>query len=400
MQGDRQRLQVSSTVRLLLVAGAVMAAGTAMWQLARVDADVGSPTGPYRLVALNESLPGDAASASRAAIAVLRDRPVEGAAFRWRGAAADAAGDEPAASAFYSTALRLDPRDTRARTWLLERCLKRGAMVQAARHLDALLRTSPEAGRPQLLAVMASTDDLVLRRELVALLAANPPWRDLLTTVLASGSDPVRAEALLAALSSHGLRPAELSTYASLLESRGRPGQARAAWSRVLSRSQKAFDGMLFDPGFELGPGPEPYGWRYASSPQVVVGLDAAHAAQGRSSLLLVLPDRAVEFSGVSQRLTLPPGRYVLQVQADIALEGSGWPFAWLVTCGNGEQRLGYLVLPKHTSGWQLFSLTFEVESRCATQVLSLVHEGRNLAERTLSGQLAVDAMTLHQVPG
>lgn len=402
MQGDRQRLQAGSALRLFLLVVVVSSAIAAMWQLARVDAGLGPALGPDRLVAQYQPSPGDATSAKRAAIAVLRDRPMEGAAFRWLGAAADAQGDDVRANGFYATALRLDPRDIGARAWLLRRCLARGDMARAANHLDALMRTSPEAGRPQLQAVIAGTGDNRLRAALVGVLAQDPPWRDLFPGALAADRDPVRAEALLAALSSRGLRPAELSLRASLLQTTGRPAQARAAWSAGLSGVQKPFDGSIFDAGFELGPGPEPYGWRYVSSPEVLVGLDPSHAAQGRSSLLLVLPGRAVQFSGVSQQLTLPPGRYVLQVQADIALEGSGRPFAWLLACGNdeGDQRLGHLALPKRTSGWQLFSLAFEVQSSCPTQSLKLVHEGRNLAERTLSGQIAIDAMRLRRVPG
>lgn len=400
MQGDSQPLQAGSALRLLLLVFLVTAASAAMWKLARIDAGVGPAAGPDRIVARYDSRAGDAASARQAAFAVLHDRPMEGAAFRWLAAAADAAGDDARASALYAAALRLKPRDIGARAWLLERCLDRGDMLQAADHLDALLRTSPDAGRPQLQMVMARTSDRQLRAALVGVLAEDPPWRDLLPSVLASDSEPARAEALLGDLSSRGLRTAELSLRASLLQSMGRPGQARATWSRGLSREQKQFDGRIFDAGFELGPGPEPYGWRFETSPEVLVGLDASHAAQGRSSLLLILPDRAVQFSGVSQQLTLPPGRYVLQVQADIALVGSGRPFAWLLTCGNGEQRLAHLALPKRTAGWQLFSLAFEVEGGCPTQTLKLVHEGRNLAERTLSGQIAIDAMTLRRVPG
>ncbi|MBC7656193.1 MAG: hypothetical protein H7147_03345 [Frankiaceae bacterium] len=385
-------------MRLLLVVVVVTSVGTTLWKLTRVDAGLGPPTGPDRLIAQYESAPGDTASARRFSIAVLQDRPVEAAAFRWRGAAADAAGDPAGATGFYSVALRLDPRDIRARAWLLDRSLQRGEMSQAANHLDALLRIAPEAGLPTLQAIIARSGDRRLRDALARVLAKDPPWRDLLTSAMASGGDPARSEAMLAALSSHGLRPAELSARASLLASMGRPAQARAVWSSGLSPAQKPFDGPVFDPGFELGPGPEPFGWRFSSSPEVVVGIDASHAAQGRSSLLLVLQNRAVQFSGVSQQLTLPPGRYVLQVQADIALEGSGRAFAWLLTCGSGEKRMGYLALPKRTSGWQLFSLVFDVQERCPMQMLKLVHEGRNLAERTLSGQLALDAVALTRV--
>lgn len=401
-QGDRQRLQAGSALRLLLLVVVVTAAIAAMWQLARADAGLGPAFGPDRLIAQYESLPVGTASAKHAAVAVLRDRPMEGAAFRWLGAAADAEGDGQRAAGFYAAALRNDPRDIKARAWLLARCLDRGEMVQAVDHLDALMRTSPDAGQAQLQAVMARTGDRRLRTALVGVLAQDPPWRDLFPGALAADDEPARAEALLAALSSRGLRPAEVSLRASLLQTTGRPAQARAAWSAGLSLAQKSFDGSIFDPGFELGPGPEPFGWRYSSSPEVLVGLDPSRAAQGRSSLLLVLPGRAVQFSGVSQQLALPPGRYVLQVQADIALEGSGRPFAWLLACGEaeGDSQLGHLALPRRTAGWQVFSLAFEVPASCPMQSLKLVHEGRNLAERTLSGQIAFDAMSLRRVPG
>lgn len=382
-------IDLQKIFRMVLTVAVVTVASTATWRLARVDwgldhhdrlGDEGAPPNVSR---------------SRE---FLGDRPLDAAAFRALGDISATAGDKEVAVGFYLTAARREPRDPLVRVKLINHYLAAGDVDAAVHHLDALLRISPGAGAPVLRRVLGSIDNAALRHALASRLALEPPWRELLPSVLTTTADPASAEQLLALLSkSSPLRPPEVALRASLLEQMGLAKDARFVWGTALPTELQPLDGLVFDGGFEFGEGPEPYGWRLRSPVGAAVGLDTSHRAQGRSSLLLLFDGRAVEFSGVSQDIVLTPGRYRLTLLADLALTGSNRPFAWTVVCRTTNVQAARLELPYRTPGWKRFSALFDVPPSCPTQRLSLVHEGRNFAERRLSGRMAFDAIDLQE---
>jgi hypothetical protein len=395
---DRQRPPSGRIARALLIALALSAAAAATWQVARVDA--AAPDGNLAAAQTDAPPPGIAGLGPVPAPgAILRDRPMAGSPFRLLGADADQRGDAVRAARFYAIAARRDPRDVAARRWLFEHALANGDLARAVDHLDAVLRIAPDSGQPLLERLLRRLPEPRVRQALVRRLLLDPPWRPMLPDLLAAHGEAASTEALLAALAVAPLRPPELALRVSGLEAMGQPGAARAAWSAGLDARARAVDGRIFDAGFELGEGPEPYGWRLPSSAEVLVGLDDTHAAQGRSSLALVLTGRSVQFPGVSQELTLAAGSYRLQMQADVALLGSGRPFAWTIACRDGQAEFGRVALPLRTDGWQTLAWEFVVPPGCPLQTLRLVHEGRNLAERLLTGRLAIDALALARSP-
>ena len=348
------------------------------WRLAGVDGLPGVPTKPV----------------TRADVGVLLSRPAEGAAFRQLADDADARGRQLPAHRLYAIAVRRNPRDVPAQLRMVDVELARQDAQSAMRHLDAALRVDPDRSEPRLLEFLRSLADPAILRALASRLATDPPWRADLPRLL-SDIDPVSAQALLSALSVRPLPPAELALRASLLESLGDPRQARAAWSAGLPAAARPFDGPIFDGGFEYGAGPEPYGWRLPTSPETLIGLETSHVAQGHSALSVLLQGRAVAMPDVSQRLALSPGNYVLVLQADSSLAGSGLGFAWTVSCDDPVSELGQIDLPRHTRGWQRFSTAFVVPPQCPRQSLRLVQPGHTVSERSLAGRLGVDAMQI-----
>jgi tetratricopeptide (TPR) repeat protein len=336
---------------------------------------------------------------ARNAREILRARPADGAAFRALAGEARARGDAARAQRLYAIAVRRNPRDLEARLALADAALARRDLPSAMRHLDAALRVAPDAAEPRMQAVLDTLPDPAVRAALAARLAADPPWRDRLPTWLWH-ADPAAALALLDALAVRPLPAEELAQRMSLLESLGRARDARAAWSAALPAATRRLDGPLFDGGFESGEGPPPYGWRLPSAPEALVGLETAHVAQGHSALSVLVHGRAVILPDVAQRLVLAPGHYRLLLQADSALAGDGRGFAWVLACNAPELELARVVLPRQTRGWRPFAADFTVPAPCPTQTLRLVHEGRNLAERAVSGRLGVDAMQILPGPG
>ncbi|CAN5214595.1 hypothetical protein BH11PSE14_BH11PSE14_02820 [soil metagenome] len=329
----------------------------------------------------------------------LRASPVDGSAFRVLGVAAQAEGDHSSAMRLYGIAMRRNPRDARTRLWLADAALARGEIDSAMRNLDAALRVDPDRSEPMLRRVLRSLANPAIRKALGARLVDEPAWRDRLPALLV-GADPGVAQQLLAELSVRPLRPAELESRISLLETLGRPTEARAAWSAALPASARLLDGRVFDGGFESGEGPEPYGWRLPSSPEVLVGLEASSVAQGRSALWVLVQGREIVLPDVSQRLVLAAGSYSLSVQANGMLTGSGRGFAWELSCRDDSLQLAKLALPKQSAGWQSFAVQLTVPPDCPMQILRLVHEGRNLSERSLTGRLGIDAIKILPEPG
>lgn len=373
-------------LRIVLALAAMCASAAVSWQVVRVD------RGHSGCIA---AAPASDAPALAARRRCLLQRPLDGETFRELGDHASANGDD-AADGFYAIAVRREPRDPRTRAALVRRNLAAGDYDATVEHLDALLRIAPSQAEPTLRLALAAPGTPPLLEALADRVADDPPWRGVLTAALATG-DPAVAEALLARLAARAsLTAPEVSLRATLLERLGRPFQARRIWSRGLPPALARLDGDLFDGGFEHGEGPTPYGWRLRIPGAWGIGLDAEDRVEGSTSLGLLLDGRVLDVLDVAQDLVLPPGNYLLELQANLDLESGGRGFAWLVACrGVVDDAPARLGLPQRTGGWKRFTLAFPVSAACPLQRLSLVHEGRNPGERRPVGKLGVDAMRL-----
>ncbi len=392
----------SGVILQRIVLAAVLAAGAcATWGLARNDAriDVVASRG-----SAPERLPDEVTGLQATSVTIearrrLRQRPIDAAAFRMLAAAADAQGEAARALTLAAIAARRNPRDIGAQAVLVRSLLDAGRPAEAVGHLDPLLRVAPEAGRPLLERMIQGLDDPMARRALVSRVALDPPWRPLLANALASSADPEAIEAFLSTLdASSPLGASEVGLRADNLVRMGRSLEARQVWERALPPAARAFSGLVHDGGFETGEGPVPYGWQLESPAGAVIGLDRHHAYRGSSSLGLVFSGRAVDFSGVRQRMALAPGRYRLAGAADSMLQGGELPFAWVITCRDDGKPLARLPLVTTTVGWHRFEVAFQVPAACSEQDLVLARDARTLRERQLSGRLYLDDVTIRRL--
>jgi hypothetical protein len=381
--------------RLLLAIGLALALGAAAIALARVDADIGAPTGADRLLQAIDADPMPRPDDAERARAMLRNRPIDGRAYRVLAQVADARGDYAGADALYAIAVRRAPRDRLARAALADRAFAAGDFPGAVRQIDALLRVAPGVRVPVLQGLMPHLGDVRLRAALVDRLAGDPPWRGALRPVLLDAKAPpaVAAQVLADLAARISLTQSESDTRITLLQRMGRSQQARQLWLARLPAGSGQGDGLLFDGGFEHPGISGGYGWRQTPPPGVGFADDQLDPAEGDHALAVDFSGRAVSTTGLEQWLALPAGDYRLAFASDNGTDAPR-PFAFQLRCQDDGRLLASLPLPV-AAGWQRGSGRFTVPPGCPGQSLRLDYLGRSLAERQFSGSLRLDGLEL-----
>jgi hypothetical protein len=382
-----------AALRWLLVAVLVTPLAWAAMGLARVDTDWGAPSGPDRLLQAVDAdpalQPGDVAVADR----ILRQRPIDGRAFRVLAQHADAAGDHARADALYAIAVHRAPRDRLTRAVLADRAFAAGDLAAGLQQLDALWRVAPQMRAPLLRALPLG--DVRVRAVLIDRLALQPPWRDALRSVLLDpATSPANAAQLLAELAARTpLTEAEQGARIVVLQRLGRTQEARRLWLASVGQPASGDVPLVFDGGFEQPDIRDGYGWRQSPPPGVAFIDDDREPAEGHHALAIEFEGRAVTTPGLEQSLALPPGDYRLSASVD-NLTDAERPFAWTLRCQDGGAVLLTLPLPDgSTAAWQQVRDGFRVPASCNGQVLRLDYLGRSLDERQFSGRLRMDAV-------
>lgn len=374
-----------------VLVGAICLAAAA--GLAQVDADLGAPAGPDRLLRAIDAgqVPtGDLATRARD---ILRTRPIDGTAYRVLAGVADSRSDPLLAASLYAVAVGRAPRDRLTRIALADRAFAAGDAAGGFKQLDALLRVAPLLAEPVLRGLMPRLAAPRMQAALVSRLRGAPAWRSaLVPAMLGTKSDPGIALALLSLLSrSTPLTDAEADARVRLLQRTGRYADARRAWLAALPAARSAGAALLFDGGFEQTDRSGVYAWQQSPPPGVDIGPDRA-AAEGQRSLAIVFSGREVATPGLQQALALASGAYTLDFVSDNRTDAQR-PFAWRVTCSDGR-RLADALLPVRP-GWRRTRVAFQVPAGCSGQTLRLEFLGRSMAERQISGALRLDALQL-----
>ena len=403
-------LQPTRLILALPLAALLLAAAVG---LARVDAGIGAPVGPDRLLAAidadplasgdtiqsadgSNTQPTDVATTASRAKAILDTRPIDGRAYRVLAQIADAQGDTARADALYAIAVRRAPRDRPTRAALADRAIVAGDYDAALAQLDALFRVAPSVRDPLLRRLVPALDDTRLLTALVARLATDPPWRGALRPVLLDKATPPQTGlTVLTALAKHtALTPQETDTRITLLQRSGNDAQARTLWRATLPAAEDAGNALLSDGSFEHPDLEGAYAWQQHPPAGVAMAQDDIAPAEGSHALAIDFSGRAVTAPGLSQALALPPGHYDFAFAADNRTDARR-PFAWRLSCNAGGANLLSLSLPDaSTQGWQHIEGSFEIPiTACSGQTLRLDFLGRSLAERQLSGTLRVDAV-------
>src|SRR4249919_234631 len=382
-------------VRIVLAAALL---GIGAWMaiaLSHVDADIGAPAGPDRLMGAIDS----GAAAGKAAIArdILRQHPIDGRAFR---VLAQAEADAARADSFLAIAVRRAPRDRLARAAAIDRAFARGDVENGLMHLDALLRVAPGVREEMLQRLAGLLEHEEIQAALLPRLEMAPNWRHALATVLKSPQVPgAPAATLLEHLGKRTpLQPGEVDAYVTLLNRLGRNAEARRAWWQSLPPSVRGGDANgLFDGGFEQPDVAGGFGWRIGTQPGLTTAYDDIDPLEGARSLVLDFDGRAIADLGVEQSLALRSGHYRLAAGVENNTNAAR-PFLLEVACQGAPVPQLSLELPSatRTPDWQSSQGEFDVPAACSGQLLRLRLAARSLQERMVSGTLRLDAIRLN----
>ena len=389
MMRSLPRLLLATTLAACMLWGAL--------GLQRVDTSWWPASGPDRSIRAMDADPALAPGDDAIALAMLRDRPIDGRAYRVLAQVAGASGDVSREDMLYAIAVRRAPRDRPTRGALIDRAFARGDVDAAFEQIDALLRIAPGLREPLLHALLPLLRDPRVRTGLVERLAGDPPWRNALPPVLlAEGSTTEFALPLLAQLAQRSpMTEGETNARVSLLQRAGGDAEARRLWLQAVPGGDDAANALLFDGGFERPGVTGPFAWRVSQPPGVTAEDALVDPAQGRHALSFDFADRAINGFALTQAIALAPGRYRLQAIYDNDTDSTR-PFVWKIMCKQGGAPLLQLELASGPSrGWRRRGADFDVPAGCTAQTLGLHHDGRSIAERQFNGRLRLDGMQI-----
>lgn len=348
----------------------------------------------------------EAANAARiTASEALRNNPLEVAAIRELGLAADALGEEDKADALMAIAGSRSLRDMPTQAWLVDRSVRQGRIAEALHRIDALARAAPDV-RDSLLPMLVSLADREdTRKPLTEFLASNPPWRTwFLEQLAARAPTPVALLAVLEGLHKAAGAPLpadDLRPYLIRLIDMGLIDQAYLSFIRFfVPPDQLASLGNVYNGNFDDPPSRLPFDWTVRDNGTATAAVVNRGDGTGVNPALLVeFAYGRVMFKDVWQMLALAPGAYRLtgQVRADGLRNERG--MYWRVYC-LGERRtvIGETERETGTSPWHEFALTFQVPADCRGQLLRLELAARIAREQEVTGRIWYDSIAIHRV--
>ena len=337
-----------------------------------------------------------------AARRALADGPLHEAALRDLGIAANTSGDKASARAVMTRAALRGKRDVATYGWWLQQALTSGDAVGAVAHVDALLRSQPDL-EPRLLPVIAALVGVpAARPELVARLAADPPWRDVVLSELAAKApDTGAAAALFQELRkrSSSKLDSEFGVLLTRVALSGRYDEARSVWAKLVPASVSSTTAAPYDGAFRKAPGPAPFNWRIY--PPEGGSAQMETMPEFGSALTITYPANTKAMIA-EELVTLAPGAYRFAGQWRVNEAARGALMAWTLTCAPsgaplGEWRGGVDV----QSAWSPFQVPVVVPAGCPAQWLrlsGLPADGFGEAEVAFSG-LSITAASAGLAP-
>jgi tetratricopeptide (TPR) repeat protein len=335
----------------------------------------------------------DFAQARDLAERALRVDPLAPRALTDLGRIAESEGDAPRAVALMELAGKRGLRDAVAQGWLVNQALSRGDLATALTHLDAILRTQPEAldqTLPLLAAFISYPRAAVL---LVHLVGTDPPWRAwFLNAVTSRIVDRAALGRFYAELQVEPHPPSqqEFQLYLDRLVKDGMFKEAYTAWAERLPPDRRAHPGTLYNGAFQYPLSGSEFDWKVVQSLGADVEIVGRAEVETRT-LRLEFSGARVDFHNVSHLLALPPGTYRLTGEVEAEALHSERGLWWRVFCaGQSGPSLGQTVLVADSMPWRAFTLSFAVPAdACPAQVLQLELPARVALEQAIVGDVS-----------
>ncbi len=319
----------------------------------------------------------------------LRLDPLAPRALTYLGWIAEREGNAPQAVALMELAGERALRDAIAQGWLVNHAISRGDFAGALPHLDAILRTQPEALDLAVPLLAAFITDPRGAAPLVRLIGTDPPWRaSFLNAVASRIVDRAALGRFYADLQAgpHPPSQQELQPYLDRLVKDGLFKEAYAAWVETLPPGRRADPRTLYNSAFQYPLSGSEFDWKIVQS--LGADVEIVDAVAGARTLRVEFSGARVDFHNVSHLLALPPGTYRLtgEVAAEeLRTERGLW---WRVFCaGHPDPSLGQTELVADSMPWRAFTLSFAVPaSACQAQVLQLELPARVALEQAIDG--------------
>lgn len=273
-------------------------------------------------------------------------------------------GDGKASNALFAHELKLSRRELPPRLWAIEAAAIRGDINGALKNYDIALRTSKSASG-RLFPILASAIvEPRIRLQLVAILAAEPVWRDdFISYATRAGDEPGAAAQLLADAERAGV-PIDKELRTALVDRFADEGRLAEAWTYYRSIRPGAQTGTSRDPRFTFGGARRSiFDWNvseYASFQNSATG----------GTVDISVPT-ATGASILSQAMVLPGGAYTLSGRSEAIDQPERSRPYWLLKCG--EREVGRVDLPNSTVNSGRFAGSFIVPDGCPMHVLTLI---------------------------
>jgi len=284
---------------------------------------------------------GDAQGAGTLAARAVSRAPLDVAAIRIAGLAAEASGDSDRGETIMRQAMMIGWRDAPTQYWVFKTAVTRSDWKTAAIRADALARADWHRDK-FLAALWALAAEPAAARAVAVQLATQPNWRG--AFFHDSGISTNRSDAgfaLIAAIlakTDAPLNDDERGDYIQGLASAGHYARGRAVWLSALPSAKQPANALIGDPDFSAlavrGP-TDPtsdFDWKLLTTGGSQIG------KQGNRNVLTLAAPGDSRTRVLAQTTALPPGSY--RIAAAVSSDVPSNALTWRITCLPGRTTL------------------------------------------------------------
>ena len=377
MTPDGQILRAVAGVAVAVL-GFLAVTHTAAYQIRSLRPELANRLAPYdgriaALAAAYRSAPG-ATLADRVAGDVLAERalrldPTAVVAASTIGLNAEVHGETPAARRLFSYASFLSRREIQTQLWAIEDAVGRRSVLDALRHYDIILRSTPSLSQMLFPPLTSASTDPEIRAPLIRTLAAKPSWgAAFIIYVAVNTSDAKSAAQLFENLRRAGVAVPDYAR-AYLIGSLLSHGSVEEAWNYYATLLPNADRRKSRDPRFNgaMDP-PSRLDWVVGSGE----GVNSSIQRGNNNGILDFTAPPMVGGAIIQQVQVFPAGTYVIRGHSVGIDQNAGENPYWSLSCQEGIE-VGVVNVPNSSENGGNFRGRFDVPAGCLIQILKLV---------------------------
>ncbi|MGC1861163.1 MAG: hypothetical protein WA733_08600 [Methylocystis sp.] len=330
----------------------------------------------------------------------LSEFPLNARALRLLGQSLARTGDDAKATKAMQTAARYSSQELIAVDWTMRSSFRERDYHSAANYADVLLRVQADLYEFAAPILGRMAEDEVGKKEIVKLLAADPPWRWRFFGGLGITVTNARAplELLLSLKETDAPpRPDELQAYIGFLFQHKYYKFAYFVWRQFLPPDQLANTGLLFNGGFETKPSGVLFDWKLEQADGAFVDIAPRPDSPDKNALSVEFGQGRVNFGGVWEMVILPPGAYRLTGSYEgnvTGRRGMQWSVLCLGGSAIGESQMILGTFPEETR----FDFDFKVPpTGCEVQTVRLDLAARSSSEQLVAGLIRFAGLSIER---